>query len=66
MAHIMEFPGGDRRQAERACTLLREAEGGVLTRQAYVSGFFNPGLGRRTAGTQGGKEGRGTRCINLK
>ena len=46
----------DRRQAERACALLREAEDGALTRQAYVSGFFNPGPGRRTAGTQGGRD----------
>ena len=46
----------DRRQAERACALLREAEGGALTRQAYVSGFFNPGPGRRTAETQGGRD----------
>ena len=46
----------DRRKAERACALLREAEGGALTRQAYVSGFFNPGPGRRTAGTQGGRD----------
>ena len=46
----------ERRQAERACALLREAEGGALTRQAYVSGFFNPGPGRRIAGTQGGRD----------
>ena len=46
----------DRWQAERACVLLREAEGGALTRQAYVSGFFNPGPGRRTAETQGGRD----------
>ena len=49
----------DRRKAERACALLREAEGGALTRQAYVSGFFNPGPGRRTAGTQPEKKGGG-------
>ena len=34
-------------------------EGGALTRQAYVSGFFNPGPGRRTAGTQPEKKGGG-------
>ena len=44
---------------ERGVALLREAEGGALTRQAYVSGFFNPGPGRRTAGTQPEKKGGG-------
>ena len=32
----------DLEDAEKACQALREAEGRNLTKQAYVSGFFNP------------------------
>ena len=31
----------DKEQAEKACQVLREADGGRLTRQVYLTEFYN-------------------------